>query len=755
MRIRLVWTEPAAGEENEQTFTLPITIGSSPDNHLTLGSTTVAPQHARLILADGGIQVQAASPQPLYVNGNATTQQVVQFGDVMQVGPYPLLVQPDTADLRLRLDWQDGNGMPRSAVQRAPVVIGRDATQCQIVLQDAQNRVSRRHARIDIEQGQVVLHDEQSRNGVFVNGQRIERVALGNGAQFSIGPFTLQVTLDSAERRRAAGEATIFFSDAGELLDAPPTGATPAAPLPAATPAAPLPAARGEWPPAAFAAELVSVAALHQTGIPIRTAEYAAIGGGIGSFVWVDHLRIFGVPTSAIAVVGIEQEPYARYRRLCRNSQIPEYERLRSNSESCPDNIWGWPGYMLREVADDLSHGRVSNAFRIMLQVFGEPVFNQTYTPKSGDVFRAMDREAQRIGWAQMLVPGRVRAIRKTDDERYVVAYTHPDSGPEGRGLLIAHHIQIATGYPAIKFLPHLQQYREQTGDFQTVLNAYEEHDFVYTHLRQHGGVVMLQGRGIVASRLIQRIAEERRHNPRMTILHLMRSPVAEGHRYRRTRRAVQNHIELQPFNWPRACWSGELRKVLEHASPAERKQLLDDWGGTTTADRRDWQRLTEQGLREGWYQIVFGTIDPGGIAKDQNGLLSVTVKNREQQGGVATYTVNYIIDATGLDAHADANPLLRDMIAHYSLTYNPLGRLHVENDFEILGLRNGNGRAYASGAITLGGPYAAVDSFLGLQYSAQRSVDALTQARAAGLRRVGGIGSALAWLKWAQGAQP
>jgi hypothetical protein len=44
---------------------------------------------------------------------------------------------------------------------------------------------------------------------------------------------------------------------------------------------------------------------------------------------------------------------------------------------------------------------------------------------------------------------------------------------------------------------------------------------------------------------------------------------------------------------------------------------------------------------------------------------------------------------------------------------------LQVTNDFEISGLRNGKGRAYAAGTITSGGPYLAVDSFLGLQYSA------------------------------------
>ncbi|HEY9614206.1 MAG TPA: hypothetical protein V6C93_33005, partial [Allocoleopsis sp.] len=67
-----------------------------------------------------------------------------------------------------------------------------------------------------------------------------------------------------------------------------------------------------------------------------------------------------------------------------------------------------------------------------------------------------------------------------------------------------------ATGYPAIKFLPDLQAYREKTQDFKSVVNAYEPHDHVYQYLEQYGGTVMIRGRGIVASRIVQRVYEAR-----------------------------------------------------------------------------------------------------------------------------------------------------------------------------------------------------------------------------------------------------
>jgi hypothetical protein len=107
------------------------------------------------------------------------------------------------------------------------------------------------------------------------------------------------------------------------------------------------------------------------------------------------------------------------------------------------------------------------------------------------------------------------------------------------------------------------------------------------------------------------------------------------------------------------------------------------------------------------------------------------------------------------MEARIDTNPLLKDMVEMYQLGRNPKGRLPVANDFEIAGMRNGPGRIYASGAMTLGGPYAAVDSFLGLQYAAQVSVDAIAQLNVPGLRRLNGLRSWGQWLRWARGVHP
>ncbi len=511
------------------------------------------------------------------------------------------------------------------------------------------------------------------------------------------------------------------------------------------------------WPPRCFDKPVISIYEIQQLNLPVSYTEYATVGAGLGSFSWVDALRVSGVGTANIVAIGMDARPYGHYNNLAHNSQIPDWERLRSNSESTPDNLWGWPGYALREIWTEFKQGHLGKATRLWWQIFGEPTLTDTYTPRISDVFRAVDREAIRIGWGQIYRYGRVRAIRKTADGRYVIAYSTRRPGQNNTGpahsLHLTHYLHIAVGYPALQFLPDLQKYREQTGDFKSVVNAYENHDHLYEHLRRHGGLVMVRGRGIVASRILQRLSEERQHNPNIGIIHLMRSPVSQGHRYGKARRPVANQFEFQPFNWPRSCWTGPYRKLLEKSSPEERKKLLSQWGGTTTARRQDWLEITRRGLAEGWYQIVFGEVD--NVERLPEGRLQTRIVTKGQVAAQLTCTAEFIIDATGLEGKAGSNPLLADLIDKFALALNPMGRIQVENDFEVPGMRNGTGRMYASGSMTLGGPLAAVDSFLGLQYAALRSVQALQEAGAFELKKLGVGRSISQWLKWARKVQP
>lgn len=645
--------------------------------------------------------------------------------------------------MKIRLSWTNlDTEIEGECIADLPITIGRGPDNT-VVLESSS--VSRLHATLYEEFGNLVLVDEQSRNGTFINAERISQAMVGDGSRFQMGQFVFKIAivweveeekdlLDTTQAQLVS-EATLIFDEQTDKLT----------PITAAAASA---NHNTSFPPAFFKEPAVSEAAVRESGLPLEETTYLAVGGGLGSFAWIDGLRVSGVPTGEIVAIGFEKQPYSRYERLARHSQIPDHERLRSNSDSCPDNLWGWPGYGVREIWSSLKKGDLKTAGGVAWQLFGEPVLIEPYTPRAGDVYRSIEREAERIGWSQMWRYGRVRAIRKTDNGRYVVAYSQASDQPTvGRHrLIMATYLHVALGYPGVRFLPDLQRYREQTHDFENVVNAYEDHDHVYEHLLQQGGQVLIRGRGIVASRIIQRLTEVRERNHNIKIMHLMRSPNVEGSLYKRAQRTVANHWELQPYNFPKACFGGDLKVVLAAASEEERSQLLDLFGGTTTADRADWQKMIQDGLAEGWYEIRFGRVL--NVEREGDKIITNLQLSEEKEQLAA----DFIIDATGLEASVEANPLLKDLIDTYALPFNIKGRLKVGDDYELLNLRNGRGRVYAAGAMTFGNHFAPVDSFVGLQYTALLSLDTLCQLGAPSLQRLNGWRSFAAWLRWARG---
>ena len=790
MTIRLTWTGPAGADT--WTGPLPIVIGREGD--VPVDERELSRRHARLHDVDGRLVLtDLGSRNGSFVGGDRVRTADLGPGGRFRLGrvtftaavddaPSEAETRPPEPDETVAVEARPPDeasasrppDVPPALVVRwthtetgesgearveAPATVGSRAD-ADLVLSD--RRVSRRHATLSVEragrEARVRVTDEDSSNGTFVRGERVASGDLGAGGEVRVGPYRLDVVLEgvalprdrtvsdvgrAGDSREAAvdddGEASIFFDAGGRLSSRPPEPP------------------RRAFPPALFDAPTVSASSLRADGRPVLEADYLAVGGGIGSFVWVDYLRVSGVPVEAIAVLGLEEKPHSRYERLCVNSQIPDHERLRSDSGSCPDCLWGWPGYAVREAWAEMARGNFGTARTAVWKIFNEPTFATTYTPRSGEVFRSMDVEARRIGWDRMRRPARVQGIRRTDDGRYAVAYTVPASEPDRERYALARFVHVAVGYPGIRLLPDLQAYRQSTGDFEKVVNAYEEHEHVYRHLGARGGTVVLRGWGIVASRIIQRVFELRRdQNADVRILHLTRSIVSEGNRYRGAQRETDNNWEFQPFNWPKACWGGDLRFELEAAGASRRAELLKAWGGTTTADREDWRQIVAGGRSDGWYVIREGEVER--VEPGPDGAVRTVVEARQFFEDQVALDADFILDCTGLVSTIDSHPLLKDLVEHHGLGRNVQGRLDVADDFEIRGMRNGQrgtGRMYASGVATLGGPYAPVDSFLGLQYAAQRSVDAMQRARAPRLRHLTAGRSFRQWLRWARGRTP
>ncbi|GAA3101943.1 hypothetical protein [Streptosporangium carneum] len=500
------------------------------------------------------------------------------------------------------------------------------------------------------------------------------------------------------------------------------------------------PAPAGDLTPELLGAAEWSDQMVAAAGIPMYDIPFLTVGGGMGSFVTLDYLRIYGVPTSQMKVVSNIDTPWQTYEFLTRCSQIPRSERIRSDSASRPDNIWGFPSYGLQETWKDKTPA-------YLWQLLTEPLLNDYWTPRAGTVFESLEREAKRIGYWDMLVKGQVRMVRRRVGGGYFTVVTPPEgAAPTKRIIFRSRFVHLAVGYPGLKFLPDLQEFRTKHNDYQHVVNAYEPHEQVYEFLKTRPGTVVIRGGGIVASRVLQRLFDDRKKYGLQTqIVHIFRTFVSGSHGpHIWARRKGGDGWAYQGFNYPKSVWGGQLKAQMRKLEGAERAAKYKEMGGTNTPYRRHWQEQMRAGRSGGYYHPVQGTVDR--VERSKDGRLVSYVRSGD--GIVREPVSDYIIDCTGLEADISEHRIFADLLQNSGAHRNPVGRLEVERHFEVKGTASGDGALYASGSATLGGYFPGVDTFLGLQVAAQEIADDL--ARRGFVRKMGPLRSTSQWFKWA-----
>jgi hypothetical protein len=509
------------------------------------------------------------------------------------------------------------------------------------------------------------------------------------------------------------------------------------------TPGSTGPGGGGDLTPELLASDWWTDAMVAAAGIPVVDIPFVSVGGGMGSFVTVDYLRIAGVPADRMRILSDIDFPWQTYEYLTRVSQIPRPERIRSDSASRPDNIWGFPSYALSEAIRDKS-------LAPLRQVLVEPMWADFYTPRAGMVFEGLERESKRIGYSGMLVKGQVRMVRRRQGGGYYTILTPPDAKPARRIAFRSQFVHLAVGYPGLKFLPELQAFRTENQDFYHVVSAYEDHEHVYDRLRVKPGVVLIRGGGIVSSRVLQRLMDDRaNHNLQTQIVHLFRTYISGPHGPNPwMRRQGGNGFAYQGFNYPKSVWGGQLKAKMRRLEGDERAKEYKLMGGTNTPYRRRWQQQMNQGRAGNWYHVMTGTVEQMKVRDD--GMVISMVKTAQ---GPAEIAADFVIDCTGLEADISEHRVLADLLEHSGAGRNPVGRLDVERTFELRGANSAPGVIYASGAATLGGYFPGVDTFLGLQIAAQEITDDL--ARRGFCQKIGPGRSVQQWLRWAANRQP
>ncbi|HEX4700496.1 MAG TPA: hypothetical protein VH352_00070, partial [Pseudonocardiaceae bacterium] len=476
----------------------------------------------------------------------------------------------------------------------------------------------------------------------------------------------------------------------------------PAGLVPSDTP----PPAGSVLPPALEQADWWTDEMVASAGIAIQDVPFVSVGGGMGSFVTVDYLRVAGgIATGDIRVLSNLSHPWQTYEYLTRVSQLPRHRRIRSDSASRPDNLWGFPSYAIQEAIQD-------RTLKPLTQVFLEPVFADFYTPLLGKVLDSMRKEADRIRYWDMLVQGEVRTVRRRVGGGYFTVHTpHPTKPPAPNaiglpttpagltGSPVAYRcrdVHIAVGYTGLRFLPDLQEFRERYNDYHHVVNGYEDHEHMYEALRRRPGTVIIRGGGIVTAAVLQRLICDRLYFGAQTrVVQIFRTFFSGKHgAHPWSRRPGGHGFAHQGFNYPKSAWGGQLKARMRRREGADRVRIYDEIGGTTMPSRQHWQHHLQRGRRDGWYDTYEGTID--NLRLDHDNTVLATLHSAE---GDRDLRADYVIDCTGLDADVAEHRVLGDLLHHGGARRNPLGRLDVEPSFELRGASNGPGRVYVTGA--------------------------------------------------------
>ena len=240
-RLRLTFVSGTrAGSSVELTGSV-LRIGRAEGSAVwTPADRIVSAQHAKIVRLDSGyVLIDLESRNGTFLGGHRIERSPLRSGDVVGLGPGgpelkveilaparaaasgATVIIPRFEELAARR--QDGVLFAQVAVGTEPLVAGRG--------EDAGLRldspiVSRAHARFTRSGGVLTVEDLDSSNGTFLEGKRVDRAALADGARVVIGPFVLAVAeagqrldvLDTRHRARLEARALGVEADGHAIL---------------------------------------------------------------------------------------------------------------------------------------------------------------------------------------------------------------------------------------------------------------------------------------------------------------------------------------------------------------------------------------------------------------------------------------------------------------------------------------------------------------------------------------------------------
>lgn len=211
------------GKENVYIIDRNLVIGRSPQCDIYVDDTQASRQHCTIVLDANGYQLKdLGSHNGTQVNGQKVDLHMLQAGDKIKIGATVLFfdVGQESGDVHPKETpspslAEDTSGLPvlqikqkKKALQTIPLqpgaryTLGRNEDN-RIRVVDSQ--ISANHAEVIWQNGAWFVHDLQSRNGVYVNGQKIiESMPLKPGDVFVLGETRCVFDMPSRARMTPA-----------------------------------------------------------------------------------------------------------------------------------------------------------------------------------------------------------------------------------------------------------------------------------------------------------------------------------------------------------------------------------------------------------------------------------------------------------------------------------------------------------------------------------------------------------------------
>ncbi|MEZ4321206.1 MAG: FHA domain-containing protein [Myxococcota bacterium] len=182
-------------------------LGRADDNEIVLSDVGVSRRHAQIVVERGEVSVEdLGSGNGTYYFGHRIKAQPIRDHDEVVIDPFilqfrvvgdvgygqgPDTVAQDTLENGVRLEVVVGNGVAGHLypILERGITMGR-AEDRDVVVPDSAS--SRHHCHITVTDGEYVLHDNGSANGVFVNAVRVRECTLSDGDLLRIGNTELR-----------------------------------------------------------------------------------------------------------------------------------------------------------------------------------------------------------------------------------------------------------------------------------------------------------------------------------------------------------------------------------------------------------------------------------------------------------------------------------------------------------------------------------------------------------------------------------